>query len=99
MDALIPVLNKLQDVFNTVGSETVQLPQIVVVGSQVGLCRFVLLKFTLLGSYRALVKVRWSKTSLDEIFFHAELESLRDDRWHFSWFTHRQKIKRFNVKI
>ncbi|CAF0777886.1 unnamed protein product [Didymodactylos carnosus] len=34
MDALIPVLNKLQDVFNTVGSETIQLPQIVVVGSQ-----------------------------------------------------------------
>lgn len=35
MDALIPVLNKLQDVFNTVGSESIQLPQIVVVGSQV----------------------------------------------------------------
>ena len=37
MDALIPILNKLQDVFNTVGtaSETLQLPQIVVVGSQV----------------------------------------------------------------
>ncbi|CAF1671344.1 unnamed protein product [Adineta ricciae] len=34
MDALIPILNKLQDVFNTVGSETIQLPQIVVVGSQ-----------------------------------------------------------------
>ncbi|CAF0975920.1 unnamed protein product [Adineta ricciae] len=34
MDALIPVLNKLQDVFNTVGSENIQLPQIVVVGSQ-----------------------------------------------------------------
>lgn len=37
MDALIPILNKLQDVFNTVGSETIQLPQIVVVGSQVRL--------------------------------------------------------------
>lgn len=35
MDALIPVLNKLQDVFNTVGSEKIQLPEIVVVGSQV----------------------------------------------------------------
>ncbi|CAF1355563.1 unnamed protein product [Adineta steineri] len=34
MDALIPILNKLQDVFNTVGSENIQLPQIVVVGSQ-----------------------------------------------------------------
>ncbi|CAF3854730.1 unnamed protein product [Rotaria sp. Silwood2] len=34
MEALIPILNKLQDVFNTVGSESIQLPQIVVVGSQ-----------------------------------------------------------------
>jgi dynamin 1-like protein len=39
MDALIPILNKLQDVFNTVGSENIQLPQIVVVGSQV--CLFI----------------------------------------------------------
>lgn len=35
METLIPVLNKLQDAFNTVGSESIQLPQIVVVGSQV----------------------------------------------------------------
>ena len=35
MDALIPVLNKLQDVFNTVGHENIQLPQIVVIGTQV----------------------------------------------------------------
>lgn len=34
MDQLIPVINKLQDVFNTVGSEAIQLPQIVVVGAQ-----------------------------------------------------------------
>ena len=34
MDALIPVLNKLQDVFNVVGHENIQLPQIVVVGTQ-----------------------------------------------------------------
>jgi len=34
MEKLIPVINKLQDVFNTVGSEAIQLPQIVVVGSQ-----------------------------------------------------------------
>lgn len=39
MDALIPVLNKLQDVFNTVGSEHIHLPQIVVVGTQVS-CEF-----------------------------------------------------------
>lgn len=37
MEALIPVVNKLQDVFNTVGSDAVQLPQIVVLGSQVKL--------------------------------------------------------------
>ncbi|KAH9284715.1 Dynamin-1-like protein [Echinococcus granulosus] len=34
METLIPVINKLQDVFNTVGSEALQLPQIVVIGSQ-----------------------------------------------------------------
>ena len=35
MEQLIPIINKLQDIFNTVGSEAIQLPQIVVVGSQV----------------------------------------------------------------
>ena len=34
MEALIPIINKLQDVFNTIGSEHILLPQIVVVGSQ-----------------------------------------------------------------
>lgn len=37
MEALIPVINKLQDVFNTVGADIIQLPQIVVVGTQVRL--------------------------------------------------------------
>lgn len=34
MESLIPVVNKLQDVFSTVGVAPVDLPQIVVVGSQ-----------------------------------------------------------------
>ncbi|KAF9425215.1 Dynamin- GTPase protein [Podila epigama] len=34
MNDLIPLVNKLQDVFNTIGSESIDLPQIVVVGSQ-----------------------------------------------------------------
>lgn len=34
METLIPVINKLQDVFNTVGSDAIQLPQVVVVGTQ-----------------------------------------------------------------
>ncbi|XP_063823284.1 dynamin-1-like protein isoform X2 [Ostrinia nubilalis] len=34
MEALIPVINKLQDVFNTVGADAIQLPQIVVLGTQ-----------------------------------------------------------------
>ncbi|KAF7224097.1 dynamin-1-like protein isoform X1 [Nothobranchius furzeri] len=34
MEALIPVINKLQDVFNTVGADIMQLPQIAVVGTQ-----------------------------------------------------------------
>ncbi|KAJ2514116.1 Dynamin- GTPase protein, partial [Coemansia sp. RSA 2049] len=32
MDKLIPTVNKLQDVFNTVGQDQIDLPQIVVVG-------------------------------------------------------------------
>ncbi|XP_011497961.1 PREDICTED: dynamin-1-like protein [Ceratosolen solmsi marchali] len=34
MESLIPVINKLQDVFNTVGADAIQLPQIVVLGTQ-----------------------------------------------------------------
>ncbi|KAF6216804.1 hypothetical protein GE061_001154 [Apolygus lucorum] len=34
MEALIPVINKLQDVFNTVGADAIQLPQITVIGTQ-----------------------------------------------------------------
>ena len=34
MNRLIPIINKLQDVFNTVGVKSIDLPQIVVVGSQ-----------------------------------------------------------------
>ena len=34
MDSLITIINKLQDVFNTIGAETMELPQIVVVGNQ-----------------------------------------------------------------
>lgn len=37
MESLIPVISKLQDVFSTIGyrESEVQLPQIVVIGSQV----------------------------------------------------------------
>ena len=28
MESLIPVINKLQDVFNTVGADAIQLPQV-----------------------------------------------------------------------
>lgn len=35
METLIPIINRLQEVFLTVGAEIIQLPQIVVVGSQV----------------------------------------------------------------
>ncbi|XP_049783668.1 dynamin-1-like protein isoform X2 [Schistocerca cancellata] len=34
MEALIPVINKLQDVFSTIGADSIQLPQIIVVGTQ-----------------------------------------------------------------
>lgn len=35
METLIATINRLQEVFLTVGAEIIQLPQIVVVGSQV----------------------------------------------------------------
>jgi dynamin 1-like protein len=34
MDTLIPIINRLQDVFNCIGSSPIDLPQIVVIGSQ-----------------------------------------------------------------
>jgi len=34
MDQLLPVINKLQDVFNAIGGERIDLPQICVIGSQ-----------------------------------------------------------------
>lgn len=35
LEDLIPIVNKLQDlVFNTIGTDTLDLPQVVVVGSQ-----------------------------------------------------------------
>ncbi|CAH0476525.1 unnamed protein product [Peronospora belbahrii] len=34
MDQLIPIINKLQDVFNAIGQSPINLPQIVVIGSQ-----------------------------------------------------------------
>jgi dynamin 1-like protein len=34
MEQLIPVVNKLQDVFSAIGQSTLDLPQICVVGSQ-----------------------------------------------------------------
>ena len=37
MDTLIPIINRLQEVVLTVGADVIQLPQIVVVGSQVSL--------------------------------------------------------------
>jgi hypothetical protein len=65
MDALIPILNKLQDVFNTVGSESIQLPQIVVVGSQVCLFFSSTLErkhfIIYLNHFRVLVKVLYWK--------------------------------------
>lgn len=37
MNNLIPVINKLQKVFNAAGTALIQLPQIVVVGMQVNI--------------------------------------------------------------
>ena len=34
MEQLIPIVNKLQDVFGAIGQDSIDLPQITVVGSQ-----------------------------------------------------------------
>lgn len=63
MDALIPVLNKLQDVFNTVGHESIHLPQIVVVGTQVSIHTVHnLIKISLIVS-KSFFKELWQKLS------------------------------------
>lgn len=59
METLIPVINKLQDVFNTVGSEILQLPQIVVIGSQV----YITLKLNIVVSLEFWQKFRFRKYS------------------------------------
>ena len=48
MEKLIPVINKLQDVFHTVGQDAIQLPQIVVVGTQVSTLTFFCVVFKFL---------------------------------------------------
>jgi hypothetical protein len=41
LEAMIPIMNKLQEIFNTIGGmESIKLPQIVVIGTQVCLCTF-----------------------------------------------------------
>lgn len=56
MEALIPVINKLQDVFNTVGSDAIHLPQIVVLGSQVR--QFFLFLFNISIDITSLLELR-----------------------------------------
>ena len=34
LDVLIPIINKLQDIFNVVGTSTIDLPVLAVIGSQ-----------------------------------------------------------------
>jgi len=65
MDALIPILNKLQDVFNTVGSENIQLPQIVVVGSQVCLFFF----FWTLSSKHFIIKLNYFRVLVKVLYW------------------------------
>jgi dynamin 1-like protein len=69
MEQLIPVINKLQDVFATVGSDSLQLPQIVVVGAQssgkvwsVG-CDRADRVAVYLGQTRNITWLRWSSQS------------------------------------
>lgn len=57
METLIPVINKLQDVFNTLGADLIKLPQIVVVGVQVNDLLLILSVRFNLGFFRVQEKV------------------------------------------
>lgn len=61
MEALIPVVNKLQDVFTTVGSDYIQLPQIVVLGTQVCISIYQLFDLCTMATIRS---IRYSKFKL-----------------------------------
>jgi hypothetical protein len=84
MESLIPVISKLQDVFATVGhrESEVQLPQIVVVGSQV--CSLSFMHFYSSQFSRVQAKVQFSRALLDVTSFRVALESLRVDRSCFT---------------
>lgn len=82
MEALIPVINKLQDVFNTVGSDAIHLPQIIVLGSQVKFL-YIQQMWRHFINYqsnmcRVLVRVQLSKVLLENHFYQEVLVLLLD---------------------
>lgn len=91
MENLIPLANKLQDVFGAIGQQTIDLPQITVVGSQsagkssvlehiVGRYVLVLMashSFYLILVFYVLRLFAWSV----EIFCHEAMEYAHVDRW------------------
>uniref|UniRef100_A0A8C7TVX3 Dynamin-1-like protein n=1 Tax=Oncorhynchus mykiss TaxID=8022 RepID=A0A8C7TVX3_ONCMY len=73
MEALIPVVNKLQDVFNTVGADILQLPQIAVVGTQVKPFLFVAVKIGLF------VKITRENVYLNRVLLYST--GVEGDEW------------------
>ena len=71
MDRLIPVINKLQDVFATVGREYIQLPQIVVMGTQASEKANRRPVEPISIARRVAERARYSKTSLEKTSFLA----------------------------
>ena len=77
MESLIPVINKLQDVFNTVGADAIHLPQIVVVGSQVRyLFKFLCKKFREIARKSRFVVV--SRNNVEFLFLKEFWKKFRD---------------------
>lgn len=98
MEALIPVINKLQDVFNTVGADIIQLPQIAVVGTQVILqLRF---PFRLIQVYGGVSKPSELTLTLPtQTAFRNEIESSRAPMkplsMQFTYFGHNLLLATF----
>jgi GTP1/Obg family GTP-binding protein len=59
MNQLIPIVNKLQDVFSTIATNGIDLPQMVVVGSQSGG------KSSVLGSFHTMAKLEFDLQMID----------------------------------
>ena len=98
MEQLIPIINKLQDVFNTVGTEAVQLPQIVVVGTQV--LRSNLIDILINTNDIVNNKIPSHGIYIHGVYlnFYANCKDLQNSSWGLMYYVER-KPQLYNIQI